>query len=246
MKRIWRRLTIAVVGLAALALAGGIVWLSRPQPLLPEAEAALHSTEVVTFTQSDGGLSFVPVSPSLTSGLIFYPGGKVEPAAYAPAAAEIAAQGFAVFIVPMPLNLAVFGIDRAAEVQAAHPEIARWAVGGHSLGGAMAAEYAARNPGKVQGVLFWASYSSADLSGQPLQVVSIYGTLDAGRDTLTSAEARARLPADAVFLAIEGGNHEQFGYYTGQPNDPPAAVTREEQQAQAVVAAITLLEAISP
>jgi dienelactone hydrolase len=146
----------------------------------------------------------------------------------------------------MPLNLAVFGIDRAAEVQAAHLEIARWAVGGHSLGGAMAAEYAARNPGKVQGVLFWASYSSADLSGQPLKVVSIYGTLDAGRDTLTSAEARARLPADAVFLAIEGGNHEQFGYYTGQPNDPPAAVTREEQQAQAVVAAITLLEAISP
>ncbi len=178
--------------------------------------------------------------------MILYPGGKVKAEAYGPAAAAIAEQGYAVFILPMPFNLAVLGVDRASEVQAAHPQVTRWAIGGHSLGGAMAAEYAARHPGHVQGVLFWAAYASADLSGQPLEIVSAYGTLDRSRDAFTSAEARSHLPPGAIFLALDGGNHEQFGYYTGQMNDAPATITRAAQQAQAVAAAVMLLEAVSP
>jgi hypothetical protein len=84
------------------------------------------------------------------------------------------------------------------------------------------------------------------LGGHLQLLVSSHRIRIRGRDTFTSAEARAYLPADAVFLAIEGGKHEQFGDYTGQPHDSPAAVTRQEQQAQAVAAAMMLLEAISP
>jgi pimeloyl-ACP methyl ester carboxylesterase len=143
----------------------------------------------------------------------------------------------------MPLNLALLGVERAADVQQAHPEITRWAIGGHSLGGVAAAEYAARYPGTIQGLVFWASYPASDVSGQAVPAASVYGALDTGRANFISAEARARLPVGANFVEIAGGNHEQFGYYTGQPGDPPAQIPRAEQQAQAVAATVQLLQA---
>ncbi|MBL8055805.1 MAG: alpha/beta hydrolase [Anaerolineales bacterium] len=212
---------------------------------MPEASAAQRSTDRVLYSEERGWLTFTPAAGQPETGLIFYPGGRVPPAAYAPAAAALAERGYLAVIVPMPLNLAVLGADRAAAVQAAHPEITRWAIGGHSLGGAMAAQYAADHPGAVQGLLFWASYAPASLAGQNLRVVSVYGSLETGRASFTSPEARANLPAEAVFVEITGGNHEQFGYYTGQPNDPPAALPRADQQAQAVAAAAQLLEILS-
>ena len=57
--------------------------------------------------------------------------------------------------------------DRAQEVIAAYPEIQHWAVGGHSLGGAMAARFVYQHPGAIQGLALWAAYpaSSDDLQG---------------------------------------------------------------------------------
>lgn len=206
----------------------------------------MQSTASVVVVKESGAYRFSPVGPTPDTALIFYPGGKVPPSAYAPAAVAIAEQGYTVFIVPMPINEAFFGVNLAEAVQAAHPDIKRWAMGGHSLGGAMAAEYTARHPGAVQGLLFWASYSAADLSGQRLKVISVFGALESGRSKFISENAKAKLPNDTTFIEIPGGNHEQFGYYTGQLNDPPSAVSRTEQQAQAVAAAVQLLEAIRP
>ncbi len=47
-----------------------------------------------------------------------------------------------------------------------------------------------------------------------------------------------------TFTPIEGGNHEQMGWYTGQPNDPPAAISREAQQQAVVAATLDLLQAL--
>ena len=44
-----------------------------------------------------------------------------------------------------------------------HPEITSWTVGGHSLGGSMAAQYIDSHPGAIDGLVLWASYSAADL-----------------------------------------------------------------------------------
>ena len=63
---------------------------------------------------------------------------------------------------------------------------------------------------------------------------------------MSGPEARANLPADAVFVEIPGGNHEQMGYYTGQPNDPPATISREDQQAQVAAATVTMLQGLAP
>ncbi len=54
MKRRWAGRVAALAGAVLLVatLSGG-AWLAMPQPLLPEAAAALRSTERVTFSQTD-------------------------------------------------------------------------------------------------------------------------------------------------------------------------------------------------
>lgn len=245
-----RRFAIGCGLLVVVLLVAGAVWafmFIQPQPLLPEAEAALASTPTVTFEEGDDGrLTYTPASGDSATGLILYPGGKVPPAAYAPAARAIAEQGFLVSIVPVPFNFAIFDTGAAQAVIDDHPEVASWSVGGHSLGGAAAALFVDGHPGIVDGIVLWASYSSADLSDDGVLVTSSYGTLDSGVESFTSAENVAKLGPALVFTVIEGGNHEQMGWYTGQPNDPPATISRQEQQDRIVAASVEMLRALEP
>ncbi|HYO41844.1 MAG TPA: alpha/beta hydrolase [Candidatus Limnocylindrales bacterium] len=244
-----RRPRLRTVGIALLvivALAGaGWLWFTQPQPLLPEATASLASTPEVVFTENEGRLEWAPADGDYATGLIIYPGGKVPAAGYGPLAQAIAAEGYLAIITPMPFNLAVFGIGAADAAREAHPEVATWALAGHSLGGSMAAQYVSDHRDEIDGLAFWASYPATDLSTAPVSVVSIYGTLDAGAARMSGPEAKAQLPADTVFVPIEGGNHEQMGWYTGQPNDPPATISREDQQAQVAAATLAMLDGIS-
>ena len=234
----------AFVAVVAVVVAG-FLWWAQPQPLLPEANAALASTPSATYSDAGGNLTYTPVGAIPTTGLILYPGGKVPSAAYAPQARAIAERGYLAVVVSVPFNLAVFGIDAAGPVIAAHPEIAHWAVGGHSLGGSMAAQFIDSHPGTVQGLVLWASYSAADLSGDGLAVLSAYGTLDSGVPSYTSPANMAKLGPNVAVRVIDGGNHEQMGWYTGQPNDPPATIPRTDQQAQVVEATLTLLAGLA-
>ncbi len=236
---------VAILAIVAL-VAIGWSWYTQPQPLLPEAAASLASTAEVSFSEVGGRLEWAPADQQYDAGLVIYPGGKVPAAAYGPLAQSIAAAGYLVAITPMPFNLAVFGIGAAEAVLAAHPEVTAWALAGHSLGGSMAAQFVADHPDDVAGLAFWASYAATDLSGRDLRVVSVFGTLDAGAARMSGPEAQAALPADAVFVAIQGGNHEQMGWYTGQPNDPPAAIGRAEQQRLVAEETIALLASIAP
>jgi hypothetical protein len=213
---------------------------------MPEALTALESDSRVQVT-ADRWLAFVPANEQPTTGLILYPGGRIDPRSYAPTARAIAGNGYLVVIVPMPLNLAVFASDAAAGVMAAYPDVSQWAIGGHSLGGAMAARFAYGHPGEVQGLVLWAAYpdGSNDLSDRELNVTSIYASLD-GLATLEKIEASRRLlPPTTQWVAIEGGNHAQFGWYGPQPGDNPATISREQQQEQVVDATIQLLESFS-
>ena len=231
--------------LVVVVLAGATAYFSIPQPDLPEAAAALRSTDAVAFTAlPNGDLEFAADVTPPTTGLILYPGGKVDAKAYAPAAREIAARGFFVAIVTVPLNLAVLDIDAATRVIERHPEVDRWAVGGHSLGGSMAAEYVARQPHAIRGLVLWASYTATDLSRLSIDALVMYGSLDNGAARMTSAEALAKLPANPTITRIDGGNHEQMGWYTGQPNDPPATISREEQQSAVVAATVEFLASL--
>ncbi|MFO7696298.1 MAG: alpha/beta hydrolase [Anaerolineae bacterium] len=192
-------------------------------------------------------LSFALAGQAPSTGLILYPGARVDPRAYAVAARMLAASGYRVVIVPMPLNLAVLGAGRADDVIVAYPEVTRWAIGGHSLGGAMAALYAYEHPEAIDGLLLWAAYPAAsnDLSVRDLPVVSLYGTRDGLATPDKIAASRALLPPDAGFIAIEGGNHAGFGRYGPQAGDLQAEISIDEQQRQVVAGTLALLERIS-
>lgn len=247
MKRILKNALLVLALLLLLGLAGFLAWAYTPLGPSPEALSTLESSATVTVSQEDW-LVFSPTQqPPKNAGLVLYPGGRVDPRSYAPAAYAIAEAGYRVVIAPMPLNLAVFNADAASEIMAAFPEIEAWAVGGHSLGGAMAARFAYQNPAAVQGLVLWAAYpaSTDDLSGYTLAVASIYGSLDGLAEPQTVTGAAPLLPADTAWTQIEGGNHAQFGWYGAQPGDNPASLSPTEQQAQIVSATLALLERLT-
>ena len=243
--RTLKYVSLVIVLVLVLATAGFLVWAYTPAAPMPEALAALLSDSQVQVTE-EGWLVFEPADTQPDTGLILYPGGRVDPRAYAPIAREIAQQGYLVVIVPMPLNLAVFGVGTAQEVIDAYPDIQQWAIGGHSLGGAMAASFANSHSDEVDGLALWAAYpaSSDDLSSSGLQVASIYGTLD-GLATGEKIDAsRPLLPADTTWAPITGGNHAQFGWYGEQGGDNPAEISRIDQQNEIAAATISLLESL--
>jgi hypothetical protein len=235
-----RKVVLGLVALVVVAVVGGAGYFAIPQTELPEAAAAQASTDEVTFEVEDGRLAFKPKAGEPSVGLIVYPGGKVSAGAYAPLARSIAAKGYLVEIVPMPLNLAVLGIDRASDVSDAHPEIEHWAIAGHSLGGAMAAQHASSD-NRIEALALWAAYSATDISKRSLDVLLAYGSLDNGAPGFVSPERLANLPPSPTIVEIRGGNHEQMGWYTGQPGDPPATISRDDQQAAVVEATTELL-----
>jgi pimeloyl-ACP methyl ester carboxylesterase len=230
MKLIWK--ILIALGIVLVLLVGGFsIWAYTPSQPMPEAIQAMQSNADVTVSR-DGWVTFAPKNGQPTTGIIFYPGGRVDYRAYAPLASALAKEGNLVVLVPMPFNLAVFGVNKANEVIAAYPEIERWYIGGHSLGGAMAASHVFQNPGKVDGLILLAAYpaSNQSLADTNLPVLSI----SASQDGLATPEkiqaSRALLPASTVFYEIIGGDHAQFGWYGPQSGDNPARIIREEQQ----------------
>jgi len=243
--KILRWILIAVVVLLFVAIAGFVIWAETPLGPMPEALAALESDAAVT-VETDPWLTFTPTGQTPTTGLILYPGGRVDYRSYAPPARAIAEQGYFVVIPRMPLNLAVFSPGKAADVMAAYPEIEQWVVGGHSLGGAMAAKFAYSNPDAMDGLAFWAAYpaGSNDLSNRTdLALISIYGTEDMGLEGIEASPAL--LPSQTQWVVIKGGNHAQFGWYGPQPGDGVATISREEQQAQIVEATVAFLATLN-
>jgi hypothetical protein len=238
-----RRIFLGVLILIVFLTAGFLIWASDAASPMPEAVQALQSNNSVK-VDTKPWLVFRPTLQEPTTGLIFYPGGKVDPGSYSPAAQAIAEQGYLVVIVPMPLNLAVLAPDKAAEVIQAYPEIQAWAIGGHSLGGAMAANFARKHPNLIAGLVLWAAYpaSSDDLSQSDLRVVSIFGTQDGLSDSGKIDASKVMLPKDTRYVPIDGGNHAGFGWYGVQSGDGEATITRAAQQAQVVQASLELLE----
>jgi dienelactone hydrolase len=228
----------ALVVVLVVATIGFLAWTRLARyPAFPEAVAIAEPAQT-----AQGWYVFEPAQPTDT-GFIFYPGGLVDPAAYAPLMKHLSEQGSMTVITPMPLDLAVFGVNKAHDVIAAYPDIKQWIIGGHSLGGSMAAEYVKGNPAAVKGLAFLASYpaDSTDLSALPLKVTSIYGTNDGVARNVFN-DSLARLPAGTPLVIIDGGNHAQFGHYGPQSGDGVATISREEQQQQTTQAIVELID----
>ena len=193
------------------------------------AHSMLESDETVSVTQTDYGWLFD--GPSETDALIFYPGAKVETCAYAPLLHGLAEKGMDVCLVKMPFRLAFFGINKANRVMEQH-DYKNWYIGGHSLGGAMAAYYAAGHAPQLAGVILLAAYPTKTLADN-LWVITIYGSEDRVLNRKKMAEGVKYMPENHVEYVIQGGNHAQFGDYGEQKGDGKAVISAQEQQHQA-------------
>lgn len=201
------------------------------------ALAALETDDAVAVTRTGYGWFFD--GPSEDDVLVFYPGGKVEETAYAPMLRLLAEQGMDVCLVKMPFRLAVFGANRAEDVLAAVDHENRY-VGGHSLGGAMAADYAAGHSAELRGVILFAAYPTKALDSD-LLLLSIYGSEDGVLNLDKVAAGRQFAPTKYLEQVIDGGNHAQFGNYGVQKGDGAASISRQDQQTQT---AALILQAI--
>ncbi len=243
-KKALKFILIGFVIIIFIGALGMIIWSKTgTYPARTVALSALESTDTVTITQQKW-ITLTPDEEAQT-GLIFYPGGLVEPTAYAPILRRIAEEGLLVIIVPMPLNLAIFNTGAANSVINNYPNISTWILTGHSLGDAAAAIFAENNPTKIDAIAFWDSYppNSADLSDNSISIISIYGTTNNFPNTDNFNEQKYLLPEDTMFIPIEGANHAQFGDYGPQKGDVVASMSLAEQHER--VAEI-MLEFINP
>ena len=241
------KIALIIIGaIVLLGVTGFVTWGLTPLGPTSDALAALESNENVTVKDAGNYIVFTPNSHIPITGFILYPGGHVDHRSYAPIAQELASHGYMVSIVRMPLSLAVFGINRADEVISAYPDMRYWVIGGHSLGGSMAAAYARSHSDKVQGVAFWASYpaTSDDLSITDLKGLSTYESNDQVLDMDTFNATVSHLPHGTIMQVIQGGNHAQFGNYGPQPGDGMATISAADQQAQAADLTARLLRAV--
>jgi len=232
-RKLWIASILVVFLLQAMGIGFGI-YADDYYHASEEASAALNDTESYTVQSVDGGLAFVPDDP--TAGVIFYPGGKVEHTAYAPLAAALAERGILCIICEMPFRLAVLDINAADGMQENFPEIENWMIGGHSLGGSMAAYYVANHTTEYSGLFLLGAFSTADLSDSGLNVLCIYGSEDGVMSREKYETYKSNLPTDFTELVIEGGCHSYFGSYGMQVGDGSPTITREEQLEQTVKA----------
>lgn len=235
--KLWSWL-IAVVLVLAVAAAGANVWVESLYPAQEAAQAALAPYRNVTVQITDDAIAFIP--SEARAGFIFYPGGLVPSEAYAPLLRALAEEGVLCVVPKMPLRLAVLDMNAADGIAAQYPDITRWAIGGHSLGGAMAASYAAAHGEDFAALVLLAAYSTAEVPAH-IAAVSIYGDADQVMNHEKYAQYRDNLPEGAVEIIIPGGNHAQFGDYGVQKGDGWATISPDEQLAQTLQAILPVL-----
>jgi hypothetical protein len=246
------RIVLAVPLLVLALLAVVLLGYSRPVAALPEARAALRSENNIRVVDRVTWYELVPsvedargtiVRP--TTGLIFLPGARVDPQAYAPELRRVAEAGFLVVVLKEPFGFSIVDRGHAATVIENHPEVEHWVIGGHSLGGTVAASFA-EDDRRVEGLLLLASYPSGRVERTDLRTTSVSGDQDRLVTPADVAKSKANLPADTAYVVIPGASHASFGDYGLQPGDGTPTADPVAIQDQVVTATVNLLTAITP
>ncbi len=229
MKKRLKVALITIISFVVLLTAAFFMYVSDYYRADDVAIAVMQSED--TMRVQDNLIILSPTMPSDTA-VIFYPGAKVEYTAYIPILEKLRQNGITCVLIKMPFNLAIFDQNAANKVFDELPDIKNWYIGGHSMGGAIASSYAANHKDKVKGLILLGAYIYGEVS--PENALTIYGTLN------SNLEKNIDYTENVVI--IEGGNHAQFGNYGEQKGDPPATISREDQQNIAVKAILDFIQ----
>lgn len=244
---------------ALVVLAGGwvaaMVWL-RPFAALQPALAAMRSDVAVTVTETATTIVFTRTGSTSATGagevaVFFQPGARVDARAYAAVLRPLAKAGHLIVIAKQPLGIAFLALPAFDAARSEHPEVGRWVVGGHSLGGTVAAIQAdgadSDASAPAVGLLLYASYPAADVSTSLTAAVeSVSGSHDGLATPARIRASRADLPPDTTFTVIEGGTHAQFGAYGLQPGDGTSSISDADARTRISAASLRFVDALMP
>lgn len=240
-----KKISIGIIGFIALCFIGFFIYVQIYYQAEDIAIEQLQSTDDVE-VEENGNIVFEPKTNRKDVGFIFYPGAKVEASAYAPLAKKIAENGYRVIIADLRFNLAILSPNKAKDIIAQYDDMDEWVIGGHSLGGVMAANYVQKDE-KIKGLVLLASYpqDKTNLQNEAIEAASIWGSNDevASHEKITAA--KDLLPKDAQFFEIQGGNHAGFGDYGEQKGDGKATITNEQQIRESVQFILNVLERVN-
>lgn len=226
------------VCLVLLAMVAACIWYVNDYYHAEElVNAYLKSGNAVTVTQED---TMVILDGAGTEhAMIFYPGAKVEYTAYVPMFYALAERGVDCFVIKMSGNLAILDSKKAADIMEKY-SYEHWYLAGHSLGGAMAANFAAEYGEELDGLLLLAAYPTKELP-EDLLVLSVYGSEDKILNMESLKAGKEFMPVTYAELCISGGNHAWFGFYGEQDGDGTAKITKQEQQKRTVDAVMKMM-----
>jgi len=243
----WRRalrVVLLVVGAAWVVL---LAWL-RPFAAVEPALAAMRSDDAVTVTESATRYALTPAGGGDGTAVLFQPGARVDARAYAAVLRPLAEAGHTVVVAKQPLGIAFLATGAFDDARAA-VDAERWVVGGHSLGGTVAAMEAGAADDDAEapaaGLLLFASYPAGDMSDTlSAAVASVSGSEDGLATPAKIDASRADLPADAAFTVVEGGVHAYFGDYGPQPGDGTPTISHDDARAQISAAAVAFVDGL--
>lgn len=227
-RKINRNILKIITVIIIISFVGSLAWLLNayePQDLARENLVSNEEVKVI-----EGNITeFIPKDILSRTGIIIYPGARVDVKSYAPLANRLAQNGYKVFAVDMPFNMAIFSAHKADKVIEENKDIENWVIIGHSLGGSMATNAIETN-NKIKGIVYLASYPSGNkIKETGAKVLSIWGSKDGVIDFDNMIKAKENLPKDTKYVEIEGGNHSSFGDYGLQKGDYKPIIPVQEQ-----------------
>lgn len=224
----------SAVSALALVIVGFLIWANTPSLAERGPVIAVWSDEAVTVEYLPEGILLTPTTSggdAEGTGLVFVPGARVQAHAYMfQLNGVVAEHGATVLITEPTLNLAFFDTRTLEQFTTAAPEVDRWFVGGHSLGGVRACLMTPDS--EAVGLVLFGSYCAGDISASGLPVLSIAGENDALSTPAVIEENASLLPADAQLVTIPGANHAAFGDYGPQAGDGPRTISSEQMRAE--------------
>lgn len=229
-RRLVTRVVLGFLALLGVVFVAFLIWANvgvmqaQPGPL-----TAVEDEQAITVVDTPEAVVMSPTDATSTQGLVFIPGAKVEADAYVSNLSGLVEQdGVTVVITKPTLNLAFFDLRPLTDFTDLAPDVDVWFVGGHSLGGVKACQFA-EDP-EVAGLILFASYCANDLSDSDIPVLSLAGSNDGLSTPSKVKDASGLLPDDAEFVEIDGANHARFGDYGVQSGDGTATISSEEMR----------------